>query len=111
MKIMGWVLLSLVVCAVMLWVLYLVAKEFYAVAQAMIEQWVAAKIAPREKYMVVYSGMDIENFLNSEYDEKPWNRFTIPQAAMKGKDNVLDDASIRKTIEDPNNYKKLEMKN
>ncbi len=39
--------------------------RMYAVAQAMIEQCVAAKVAPREKYMVVYSGMDLEAFLNA----------------------------------------------
>lgn len=52
------------------WLSALFCDKIYAVAQAMIDQCVAAKIAPRDKYMVVYSGMDIENFLNSEYDEK-----------------------------------------
>ena len=52
------------------WFAAFFCDKIYAVAQAMIDQCVAAKIAPREKYMVVYSGMDIENFLNSEYDEK-----------------------------------------
>ncbi len=48
----------------------LFCDKIYAVAQAMIDQCVKAKIAPRDKYMVVYSGMDIENFLNSEYDRE-----------------------------------------
>ena len=39
--------------------------KIYAVAQAMIDQCVDAKIAPREKYKVVYSGMDLEPYLNS----------------------------------------------
>ncbi|MDD5729210.1 MAG: glycosyltransferase, partial [Victivallales bacterium] len=39
--------------------------RIYAVAQAMVDQCVAAKIAPPGKYKVVYSGMDISKFLNS----------------------------------------------
>ncbi|MBQ6472432.1 MAG: glycosyltransferase family 4 protein [Victivallales bacterium] len=39
--------------------------RIYAVAQAMIDQCVEAGIAPREKYQVVYSGMDLESFLNA----------------------------------------------
>jgi len=42
-----------------------VSHKIYTVAQAMIEQCVNAKIAPREKYQVVYSGMDIEKFANT----------------------------------------------
>ncbi|MBR7127255.1 MAG: glycosyltransferase family 4 protein [Lentisphaeria bacterium] len=52
------------------WFAAFFCDRIYAVAQAMIDQCVAAKIAPRNKYMVVYSGMDIDNFLNSKYDEK-----------------------------------------
>ena len=56
--------------------LYILAERFaarycdkiYAVAQAMIEQCVAAHVAPREKYMVVYSGMDLDAYLNARPD-------------------------------------------
>lgn len=44
--------------------------KIYAVAQAMIEQCVEAKVAPREKYMVVYSGMDLDAFLNAKPDNE-----------------------------------------
>ncbi|OGV49506.1 MAG: hypothetical protein A2X49_00980 [Lentisphaerae bacterium GWF2_52_8] len=40
--------------------------RIYAVAQAMIEQCVGAQIAAAEKYMLVYSGMELENFLNAK---------------------------------------------
>jgi len=40
--------------------------KIYAVAQAMIDQCVAAKVAPEEKYMVVYSGMDTAAFDQAE---------------------------------------------
>ncbi len=40
--------------------------KIFAVAQAMIDQCVEAKIAPISKYKVVYSGMDINLFLNSK---------------------------------------------
>lgn len=39
--------------------------RIYAVAQAMIEQCVENNIAPREKYQVVYSGMETDKFINS----------------------------------------------
>ncbi len=42
-----------------------VSDRIFAVAQAMVDQCVAAGIAPREKYQVVYSGMDIDRFLNA----------------------------------------------
>lgn len=40
--------------------------KIYAVAQAMIDQCVKAKVAPRSKYKVVYSGMDLEAFIDAE---------------------------------------------
>ena len=51
-----------------------------------------------------------ENAGHREYDEHPWNRFTIPQAYIRSKDQIPDDATIRKAIEEPNNYKDLEKK-
>lgn len=40
--------------------------KIYAVAQAMIDQCVQAKVAPRGKYKVVYSGMDLEAFIQAQ---------------------------------------------
>lgn len=40
--------------------------KIFAVADAMIKQCLEAKIAPAEKYFTVYSGMELENFLNSD---------------------------------------------
>lgn len=52
--------------------------KIYAVAQAMIDQCVEAKVAPREKYKVVYSGMDIEKFLNSRPEPELRKKLNIP---------------------------------
>lgn len=62
--------------------MYILAEKFaakhchkiYAVAQAMIEQCVKAGVAPREKYKVVYSGMDLQAFLTAR-----------PEAALREK--------------------------
>ncbi|MGI6355369.1 MAG: glycosyltransferase family 4 protein [Lentisphaerae bacterium] len=40
--------------------------KIFAVAQAMIDQCVRAKVAPRSKYKVVYSGMDLEAFIEAQ---------------------------------------------
>jgi len=40
--------------------------RIFAVAQAMIDQCVAARIAPREQYQVVYSGMDMARYLHAK---------------------------------------------
>ncbi|MDD4098046.1 MAG: glycosyltransferase family 4 protein [Lentisphaeria bacterium] len=40
--------------------------KIYAVAQAMVDQCVRAKVAPRDKYKVVYSGMDLEAFIQAQ---------------------------------------------
>jgi glycosyltransferase involved in cell wall biosynthesis len=37
--------------------------KFISVCDAMTEQYVAAKVAPREKFVTVYSGFDVEPFL------------------------------------------------
>lgn len=52
--------------------------KIYAVAQAMINQCVDAKIAPREKYMVVYSGMEINDFLNAAKSAELCEKLQIP---------------------------------
>lgn len=67
------------------------------------------KLVKNARNVQKLKGIINDNAEYREYDEKPWNHFTIPQAAMKDKDKILDDASIRKTIEDPNHYKRLEM--
>lgn len=55
--------------------------HIYAVAQAMIEQCVAAAVAPREKYSVVYSGMDMRAFLEARPDPAVRERLGIPPEA------------------------------
>jgi len=52
--------------------------RIYAVAQAMIDQCVEAKVAPRDKYMVVYSGMDINKFLTSAPEAELKHQLGIP---------------------------------
>lgn len=52
--------------------------KIYAVAQAMINQCVDAKIAPGEKYMVVYSGMEIDDFLNAAKSAELCEKLQIP---------------------------------
>ena len=44
--------------------------RIFAVAQAMIEQSLAAKIANREKFKLVYSGMELERFTENKEREK-----------------------------------------
>jgi len=53
--------------------------RIYAVAQAMINQCVAAKVAPREKYKVVYSGMEIDKFLHSQREPELRRQLGIPE--------------------------------
>jgi glycosyltransferase involved in cell wall biosynthesis len=76
------------------------SDRIYAVAQAMIDQCVKANIAPAEKYKVVYSGMDMESFLNARRDgalraklNLPENAFVIATLArlfeLKGYDDVM----------------------
>jgi len=55
--------------------------KIYAVAQAMIDQCVKAKVAPREKYKVVYSGMEIGDFLNSKPEPELREKLGIPENA------------------------------
>jgi glycosyltransferase involved in cell wall biosynthesis len=55
--------------------------KIYAVAQAMIDQCVEAKVAPRGKYKVVYSGMEIGDFLNSKPEPELREQLGIPEGA------------------------------
>ena len=76
------------------------SDRIYAVAQAMIDQCIKAKIAPAEKYQVVYSGMDIEAFLNAQRNQTLRQQLKLPENApvvatlarlfeLKGYDDVL----------------------
>ena len=78
--------------------------KIYAVAQAMIDQCVEAKVAPREKYMVVYSGMDTAAFVNAKRDSVLREKLGIPENAkviatvarlfpMKGYEEMLPAAA------------------
>jgi len=52
--------------------------KIYAVAQAMIDQCVVAGVAPREKYQVVYSGMEIDKFLYAVREPELRRQLGIP---------------------------------
>lgn len=56
--------------------------RIYAVAQAMIEQCVAAGVAPAEKYQVVYSGMELGPYLNASRDPHLAAELGIPDDAV-----------------------------
>jgi glycosyltransferase involved in cell wall biosynthesis len=70
--------------------LYIMAERYaarhchriYAVAQAMIDQCVAAKVAAREKYQVVYSGMDMDAFSGARPDPELRASLGIPADAL-----------------------------
>jgi len=76
--------------------------KIITVADAMIEQAVAAKIAPREKFVTIYSGMEVEPFLKPSRNAAEVRReLGIPQDAVvvvkvarlfefKGHDDILD---------------------
>jgi len=53
--------------------------KIYAVANAMIEQCIDAKIAMPDKYQTVYSGMELEDFLNSKPDCELRKNLNIPK--------------------------------
>ena len=55
--------------------------RIYAVAQAMIDQCVAAEVAPAEKYAVVYSGMETGAFANSVRESGLRKQLGIPETA------------------------------
>lgn len=56
--------------------------RIYAVAQAMIDQCVDAKVAPPEKYQVVYSGMDTARFSSCCRSNELRAKLGIPENAM-----------------------------
>ncbi len=70
--------------------LYILAERYaarrchriYAVAQAMIDQCVDAGVAPREKYEVVYSGMDMDAFANARPEPELRASLGIPPDAL-----------------------------
>ena len=53
--------------------------RIYAVAQAMIDQCVDAEVAPREKYQVVYSGMDTARFSSCQRSAELRAKLGIPE--------------------------------
>ena len=55
--------------------------KIFAVAQAMIDDCVRAGVAPREKYMVVYSGMDTSRFANASREPELRRELGIPERA------------------------------
>lgn len=56
--------------------------HIFAVAQAMVDQCVAAGIADRDFYSVVYSGMDLEPYIRAERDLEMRARLGIPDDAV-----------------------------
>ena len=52
--------------------------KIYAVAEAMITQCIDANIAPPEKYKTVYSGMELNGFINAEPDCELRKKLGIP---------------------------------
>lgn len=77
--------------------------HIFAVAQAMIDQCVQAKVAPRETYSVVYSGMNMQAFLSACPDPALRESLGIPEGApvvgkiarlfeLKGHDYLFDAA-------------------
>jgi glycosyltransferase involved in cell wall biosynthesis len=53
--------------------------RIFAVAQAMVDQCLAARIAPPEKFKVVYSGMELEPYLTSRPDPALRTSLGIPE--------------------------------
>ena len=56
--------------------------EIYCVAQAMIDQSLAVGIGKKNMFKVVYSGMDIETFLNAKPDPELKKSLGIPENAV-----------------------------
>ncbi len=57
------------------------SDRIFAVAQAMIDQCVAARIAPRERYKVIYSGMDTRLFAEAKREQTLRRELEIPPDA------------------------------
>ena len=58
------------------------SHRIFAVAQAMVDQCVAAGVAPREKYQVVYSGMDTSAFDSAKREPDLRRKLGIPEDAV-----------------------------
>lgn len=63
--------------------------KIFAVADAMIKQCLDAKIAPAEKYMTVYSGMELENYLQDD---------EAGRCELRKKLDIPEDASVIVTV-------------
>ena len=57
-------------------------KRIYAVAQAMIDQSLAAGVGSPEQYKVVYSGMELDRFLHAKPDPELRKKLGIPENAV-----------------------------
>ncbi len=57
------------------------SDKIFAVAQAMIDQCVEAKVAPRSMYKVVYSGMDLNAFVTAQPNDELRCQLQIPSDA------------------------------
>lgn len=79
--------------------------DFYiSVSEIIVKKAIAAGIAPREKFRTIYSGMELDWFLNAKFDaEKVRREFGIPLDApvvgkiarlfpLKGHDQLMDAA-------------------
>ena len=57
-------------------------KRIYAVAQAMIDQSLAAGVGSPDQYKVVYSGMELDRFLHAKPDPELRKQLGIPEDAV-----------------------------
>lgn len=57
------------------------SDRIFAVCQAMVDQCVAAGVAPAAKYQVVYSGMELEPYLDGRRDPELRRQLGIPENA------------------------------
>ena len=57
-------------------------KRIYAVAQAMIDQSLAAGVGSPDQYKVVYSGMELDRFLHAKPDPVLRKKLGIPEDAV-----------------------------
>lgn len=82
------------------WLAAKYCDRIYAVCAAMIDQCVKAGVAPRDKYQVVYSGMDLQSFVHARRDSALRAKLGIPGNApvigtvarlfeLKGHDHLI----------------------
>ncbi len=97
----GWLKNHLYIAAE--WIAAKYCDRIYAVAAAMVDQCVAAGVAPRSKYRVVYSGMDLQSFVDAKRDPQLRAQLGIPDDApvvgmvarlfeLKGHDKMVEAA-------------------